>query len=70
MHQSDVVENRDVHFAQVFASRAFEEILVRNTHISASPMIAVCITTMSFTSRVGAITRGSTSRFPRIAAVT
>jgi len=48
MHQGDVVENVDPHLAEVFAGRVFEKVLVRRTEFSASPIIAVCITMISF----------------------
>ena len=31
MHQGDVVENRDIHFSQICASRTLKEILVVST---------------------------------------
>ena len=58
MHQGDVVENGDVHLAQVFGGGVSKKSSSFVHSMSASPIIAVCITTMSFKSRMGAITRG------------
>ncbi len=59
MHQGDVVENVDPHLAQVVAGGGAKKSSSVVHSMSASPIIAVCITMMSFTSRIGALTRGS-----------
>lgn len=59
MHQGDVVENRDAHFEQVFAGGEFKKIVILRAEYVGFADYRVCMTIRSFTSRMGAMTRGS-----------
>ena len=53
MNQGDVIQNRYAGSSKKGRRRGFEEVPIFVQRTSASPMTAVCITTVSFTSRIG-----------------
>jgi hypothetical protein len=58
VNQGHIIQNRYPGFFQKGFRRGLEEIPILRTENSASPMTADCMTTVSFTSRIGVTNQG------------